>query len=349
MDSIFPQYQINRTIYSEGKEYLFFSGTSYLGISASPYFSALLKEGIDLLGIHHGLSRINNVQLAIYKAFEDFFASQAKAERALLFSSGFLAGHAVISFLEDQADVVFIAPDTHPAVLSKANRKHIYSSAKEWINSIENFALNQKGKNVLILANAVNVLQPEIYDFSWIAELPITNNYTLLIDDSHAFGTVGSDIFGTYAKWKHLPVRLLISGSLGKGLGLPAGVVLGDQISIEQVSKQAIFRSASPPPPAYLWAFFQAQEIYKKQQEKLKDNIHYFKKLAKDLDLQTCNEDFPVFRFEESNLLPKLQEHQIIVSSFPYPAPNDPPVHRIVISAWHEKADLLALIRVLMN
>lgn len=346
MDSIYPQYQLNRTIYAKEQEYLFFSGTAYLGVSASMDFSALIKEGLGLFGTSHGLSRINNVRLRVFEEFEISFAHHAGAQRAAVYSSGYLAGHAAVSLLEYKADAIFVAPSTHPAVLSTAIQKQI-STSQNWIDACVKFSSQSVGKHILLIANAVDALVPKIHDFSWVKNLPKKNKYTLLIDDSHAFGTVGEDIFGTYKKWKDLPVDLVISGSLGKGLGLPAGIVLGNHKFITELTEQSIYRGASPPPPAYLWAFLKSQDLYKKQKDKLKDNIQFFKKSSQNLNLQTTQEDFPVFRFDDSNLLQKLQEHQIIISSFPYPSPNDPPVHRIVISAWHEKEDLLALIKVL--
>ena len=348
MDDIFPQYQLNRTIFLEEKEHLFFSGTAYLGISASSEFSAYLKEGIDIYGTSHGQSRINNVRLRIYEEFEVYFANHAGGQKAVVYSSGFLAGYAVVSSLENKANAIFVAPNTHPAVLSASIQNQI-SKTQNWIEECKTFARHAEGKHILLIANAVDALKPEILNFSWVKALPKKNKYTLLLDDSHAFGAVGEDIFGTYKRWKDLPVDLVISGSLGKGLGVPAGIVLGNHEFIQELTEQSIYRGASPPPPAYLWAFMQSQELYKKQQEKLKDNIQFFKKMSQNLNLCKTKEDFPVFRFGDSHLLEKLQDHQIIISSFPYPSPNDPSVHRIIISAWHEKADLLALIRVLKN
>ncbi|MFD2035759.1 aminotransferase class I/II-fold pyridoxal phosphate-dependent enzyme [Belliella marina] len=349
MDPIFQNHKINRSIWVDGRECLYFSGTSYLGMSASDGFADFVNMGMQHFGVNHGLSRINNVRLSIYREFEDFFAMQAGAEMALVFSSGFLAGHAITSLLEDEADAVFIAPDTHPAVLPKAYRQHIYPNAKDWIKACQKYADSNSGKKILILANAVDALKPEIHDFSWIAQLPQSNEYNLLIDDSHAFGTVGVDIFGTYPLWKRLPVRLIISGSLGKGLGIPAGIVLGDQEVIQKLSGQAVFRGASPPPPAYLWAFLNAQEIYKYQQERLNNNIVFFKSIANGLDLHSSGQDFPVFRSYDDRIVQNLLDSNIVISSFSYPTPNHPPVHRIVISAWHEEKDLLDLKDALMK
>jgi 8-amino-7-oxononanoate synthase len=113
------QSKIGRTILHEGREYLFFSGTAYLGMGSVGEFEKLLIEGFSKYGISHGLSRVNNVRLGVYEQFEVFFAEKAKAEKSMVWSSGFLAGTAAVNYLKKDADKIFIAPDTHPAVLAE--------------------------------------------------------------------------------------------------------------------------------------------------------------------------------------------------------------------------------------
>ncbi|SNS76011.1 7-keto-8-aminopelargonate synthetase [Belliella buryatensis] len=343
MDPLYLNQPIGRVIRNEGKDYLYFSGTSYLGMQALEEFRSLVKEEMDHLGLSHGLSRVNNVRLGIYDAFESYFAQMAGSERALAFSSGFLAGYAIISHLEKEADIIFIAPGTHPAVFPNALAGKSYGKAEDWINAIQYYANQYQNKSILILANAVDALKPEIHDFSWMSQLPKGNQYTLLIDDSHAFGLVGEGVFGTYALWKDLPVRLFVSGSLGKGLGLPAGIVLGNQESMQELSSQVIFRGASPPPPAYLSVFLKAQALYSAQFDKLRSHISLFNELTVGLSFFTSAKGYPVFSFREADLVSYLFAHQFIVSSFPYPRPSDQPIHRVVLSAWHEEADLILL------
>ena len=99
------------------KDYLFFSGTSYLGMEADRHYEAVLQDCIRQYGANHGLSRINNVRLKVFDEFEKFFAKNAKAEAAAVMSSGFLAGIAASQWLFPKADSCWAAPDTHPAIL----------------------------------------------------------------------------------------------------------------------------------------------------------------------------------------------------------------------------------------
>lgn len=341
------QSKIGRTVSFQGSEYLFFSGTAYLGMGSVPEFEKLVLAGISKYGISHGLSRVNNVRLHVYDQFETFFAAKAGAEKSLVWSSGYLAGTAAVRFLSQHADHIFIAPDTHPAILPEGIKPDPFTGHAEWAENCRIKAEKYPGSRILILANAVDPLKPSVHSFDWVGNLPTKHEYTLLVDDSHAFGVLGASLFGTYSTWKHLPVRLLVSGSLGKGLSLPAGILLGDRAIIEDIEETNIFRSSSPPAPGYLHAFIQAEHLYQRQQEKLMENISLFKELVSAFPNIHSEAGFPVFSFSDQNWPEKLFQAGIIVSSFPYPNPTDPLANRIVASASHYPEDFIRLFKVL--
>ncbi|WP_373492754.1 pyridoxal phosphate-dependent aminotransferase family protein [Aquiflexum sp.] len=337
------QSKIDRTVNYQGTEYLLFSGTAYLGMGNVPEFEKLIIEGISQYGISHGLSRVNNVRLHIYPQFETFFAEKAEAEKSLVWSSGFLAGTAAVQLLSKQADHVFVAPDTHPAILPEGIKPDPFSDHGQWAANCRSKAEKLPNSRILILANAVDPLKPVIHHFDWIKDLPGKHDYTLLIDDSHAFGVLGNGIYGTYSQWKHLPVRLLVSGSLNKGLSLPAGILLGDSTTIDEIAGTSIYRSSSPPAPGYLQAFLQAGHLYQGQQQKLIENIRLFKEFTIDFNYFNYAEGYPVFSFSEQTWSEKLFQAGILISSFPYPNPTDRLTNRIVVSASHHPEDLIRL------
>lgn len=338
--------KIGPTIVHEGNELLYFSGTSYLGIAANKAFEELVILGIQQYGISHGLSRINNVRLAVYEQFENFFAERAGSEKALVLSSGFLAGQAAIQQLANQADHIFIAPDTHPAILPPyTSTKKTYEET--WEEHCKITCEQLPPQRILIVANSVNPLTPTINDFSWIAQLPRIHQYTLLLDDSHAFGIVGSSIFGTFNRWKYLPVELVISGSLGKALGIPAGIILGHQSTLLNISREPLFRTSSPPSPAFLYAFLKAQDIYEEAMQILKNNNRFFFNLIQNNKSLYGSAEYPVYTFKNRNWVKQLEDKGIVVSSFPYPDLTDPWTNRIIISAFHEEEELLLLHKVL--
>ncbi|WP_009033083.1 aminotransferase class I/II-fold pyridoxal phosphate-dependent enzyme [Indibacter alkaliphilus] len=341
------QTKIGRHITRDNKEYLYFSGTDYLGIGTTKEFEDLVIRGIKNLGLNHGLSRINNVRLNIFDQFENYFAEKAGADKALVWSSGYLAGYATVNYLLDFTDYIFVAPDTHPAILPEELNPDPNQSFDDWVSHVKEMCDTLKPQRILILANAVDPLKPSVHDFSWMGYLPRKHEYTFLVDDSHAFGVVGEDIYGTYNRWKFLPVELLVTGSLGKGLGMPAGITLGPVQPIIGILNRKIFRSASPPPQAYLWAFLQAQDLFKERFEKLKKNRTYFNSVVEKITGLNNDSGFPIYSFNNRKWVAQLEEEGVIISSFPYPEPTDPWVNRIVLSANHEQEDLQRLYLIL--
>lgn len=346
-DTFFINSKINSTVSLEGKEYLYFSGTSYLGMNALPAFEEMVLEGIVRYGSNYGASRRNNVQLKVYEEMETYFAFQAEAEQAVVMSSGFLAGYLTAEVLSGMADKIWVAPDTHPAILPKGVGKDISEDFMSFTKRCVAESHQFQGKTVAVFANALDPLTPIIHSYDWVRNLSEKNTYYLLLDDSHAFGLVGKRIFGTYSEWKNLPVHLIISGSLGKALGIPAGIILGPTSFMEKITSNPIFIGASPPAPGYCKAFLEAQQLYVTQQRKLQENREYFFASIQNFKGLRYQVGFPVVTFERTGWAEKLKEKQVLISSFCYPGPLDAPLDRIVLSAYHDNEDLRELTKIL--
>jgi 7-keto-8-aminopelargonate synthetase-like enzyme len=130
-------------------------------------------------------------------------------------------------------------------------------------------------------------------------------------------------------------------------MSTPGGIVLGSEALIQGIKSQAIFAGASPPSPAMLQSFLDAQELLLKQQRKLKENISFFYQHSRSISQIHGSSDFPVFVYSPDTWVDKLQEQGYITSSFSYPNSSSPKVNRIVLSASHSKEDLNALLQFL--
>ena len=341
--------RLGKKLLIEGKEYLFFNGTSYLGLDSLEAYGRIVESNVQKWGTHHGLSRTNNVRLAIYDAFEEYFSTQAGAETAALFSSGYLAGIAASQYLFPKADQCWAAPDTHPAILPSGLRADSSLSFSQWMHACLERASTLPSQKILILGNAVDPLKAEIHAYDWVALIAEKHEVTLLIDDSHAFGVLGNGLFGTYSQWKQEGVQLVISGSLGKGLATPGGIVLGPADLIQGVKSQSIFAGASPPSPALLQSFLDAQELLQVQQGKLQELTSFFYQQNRLLPQIQGTSNFPVFVYSPDLWAEKLQEQGYITSSFPYPTASGPKVNRMVLSASHTREELSALSQMLAH
>ncbi|MHA7130409.1 aminotransferase class I/II-fold pyridoxal phosphate-dependent enzyme [Algoriphagus namhaensis] len=331
--------KIDRLIHYEGKTYRYFSGTSYLGMGLSEGFQEKVMEGMQLFGLSHGQSRGNNVRLSIYEDFERFFAAKAGAEAAIVMSSGYLAGSAALQTCLNSGQV-WIAPDTHPAILPSHLNPNFQQSFEQWQEECLTKAADLSSQEILILGNAVDPLTSRVHDYDWTAHIGAKHQLRLLIDDSHAFGVLGKDIFGSFAKLKNLPADVMVSGSLGKGLGLPAGIILCSAAAKEKVLSLRMYGGASPCPPGYLHAFIHSQDRYASQREKLSTNVKVFFEKTAEIPQIKGSEAFPVFVYSMDEWPDQLEKAGFITSSFPYPTASDPKINRIVVSAFHQAGDL---------
>jgi 7-keto-8-aminopelargonate synthetase-like enzyme len=341
--------RLGKKLLLKGKECLFFNGTSYLGLDSLEAYMRIVESNVQKWGTHHGLSRTNNVRLAIYDAFEEFYSNQAGAESGALFSSGYLAGIAASQYLFPKSEQCWAAPDTHPAILPSGVQADSSLSFTQWIYDCLERATCLPSQKILILGNAVDPLKAEIHAYDWVFEIAQKHEVTLLIDDSHAFGVLGNGLFGTYSQWKQERIQLLVSGSLGKGLATPGGIVLGSEALIRGIKSEAIFAGASPPSPALLQSFLDAQELLQEQQRKLQQLTSLFYQQSRHLPQITGNPNFPVFVYSPDLWADKLQEQGYITSSFSYPTASSPKVNRIVFSASHSKDEVNALSELLAH
>jgi 7-keto-8-aminopelargonate synthetase-like enzyme len=187
-----------------------------------------------------------------------------------------------------------------------------------------------------------------VHDFQWVKA--IESNFFLIVDDSHGIGVVGENGNGIFSQIPDVQgIKKLVIASMGKALGMPAGMVLGSKETIKELQQSTFYSGASPALPAYLYAFLRAKNIYQTQQQKLKENIAFFSSQIAGYQLFNFTQDYPVFRTHKNDLYQKLLSEKILISSFPYPTPDSELITRIVLSSLHTKDDLNYLIETLIR
>ena len=340
----------NRTLDIDQKEYLFFGGTSYLGLLVNEGYQLLVKEGIDRYGLNNGTSRSNNVQLGIYDEAESVLASRFGFADAALFSSGYLAAQATIHTFAHDGEVYY-APGAHPALWISGNPVVLADDFQDWLHKVV-LAINSSTKsNFVLIANAIDNLKPELYDFSYLSNIDSSKKVLLLIDDSHGLGiakkNAPSSELGGIINMDN--IEIVVIASLAKGLGTDAGVVLGTNSLVTRVRQSAIFRGASPSSPAFIYALIKSEAIYQQAFTKLHDNINFFTQNLPPQSGLVFAPLFPVFTSNDTQLYAYLCKNNLLISSFPYPLPTSRLLNRVVISALHTQQDILKLTNLLQS
>ncbi|MCJ0741755.1 aminotransferase class I/II-fold pyridoxal phosphate-dependent enzyme [Pedobacter montanisoli] len=321
----------------EGKNYLYFGGTAYLGIPQNTSFIKLFIEGIKKYGLNNGTSRGNNVQLGIYNEFEAFTASKYGTESALVSSSGYLAAKLTVAHFANRGTLRY-APATHPSLWINGD-PGVQGTFTQWTEDLLREINQSKQQKWVLVSNSINNLWPEIYDFSFISKINPGKEVILIVDDSHGIGVLneGSSVLKSVPQTDH--VQVLLVASMAKALGVDAGLILGPQRLIEELKQTDEFIGASPSSAAGLYAFMHAGDIYGQSYEQL---MLLNKEVS--LFLETSNwhfaKDFPVFLYKGEDLEKKLLKNNILVSSFPYPTTSSPVINRIIICSWHSKQQI---------
>lgn len=331
----------DRTIAINGKEYLYFGGTSYLGLQTDAEFQSLFINNIKKYGTGYSASRKSNIRISIFDEVDAHLAEIVGSEACVTMSSGYLAGQLVCTYFNRPDYQLYYAPHTHSALYR--NQQEVFQS---W-NEIENAINQNSNKTPVLFLDSIDFHGDNFPDYNFLKNLPL-KNIILVVDDSHGIGITGENGDGSYRFLKSLsPKELLVSCSLGKGFGIQAGAVFGSNNMINVLKSTQFFGGASPATPAALATLKESSSLISNKRMQLAVNIDLFLRNISNRSLFVFAEGHPTFNFQNEILANFLEENGIIVTNFRYPTENDSLMSRIVLSSSHTNEDILKLCNIL--
>lgn len=322
----------SRTINIDGQSYLWFSGTSYLGMPHQADFQQNIIEAIGQYGLSWGSSRNNTVRLAVYEKAENALAHFLGAEAALTVSSGMMAGQLVVQYYKQMGFTPFYAPKTHPA-LWHLPQMDMSGNHQDWEAQIVSQIEDSSAQNIVIFSDAVASPFVQNFSFDWLNHLPKNKNIVVVIDASHSLGIRALPMSNLEN------VKTIVSSSLNKAMGMAGGIVLSDNETINQLKAMPFFGGASPMMPALLGAFLKSEAIFSRQKERLLSNIRYFNKQIGATFLSHFT-DYPGYCTYQEGFHQYLKSGGVMSACFAYPTAQDLPVTRLSISSLHTQNDL---------
>lgn len=331
----------DRIIEVENEEYLYFGGTAYLGLPTHPEFQKLLVKNMMQWGTAYGSSRSANIQLTAYENGERFLADFIKAAAALTLSSGMLAGKLVIEALTPETDFFFHFPDTHTAI-------KVTNSLPFFIgNELNPRLLDSETEKITILTDSVPSFHVKPIDLSILNLISYNKEITLVIDESHSLGILGTNGCGIFSTINIPTIKRKITvSSLGKAFGLTGGVIASDSDFINQIATHDTFVSSAGMNAAFVQTMADAAAIYLQQHQKLKDNLNYINTHLIKNEAVHFDPNYPLIYPEIEGLNKIFSANKIIVTHFKYPT-DTKDLNRIVITANQKKEDLDAIIHIL--
>ena len=231
---------------------LSFCSNDYLGLANHPRVLAAFHAGAESYGVGAGASHLVSGHSRAHHALEEELADFAGAERALLFSAGYMANLGVVSALTDRHDVIFEDRLNHASLIDAARLTRAKVSRYPHVDTarLADMLVSAHAPG-LITTDAVFSMDGDIAPLAELCRLASRHDVWLLADDAHGFGVLGRSGRGSF---EHLDVPLappaILMGTLGKALGVFGAFVAGEAALIEtliQRSRTYIYTTALPP------------------------------------------------------------------------------------------------------
>ena len=235
----------------DGRPMLAFCSNDYLGLAGDPALAAAAQEGARLYGLGAGASPLVCGHMTPHAALEKRLAGFTGFERALLFSTGYLANLGTLPALVSRGDAVFSDRLNHASLIDAARLSraelNVYPHCD--LSALGAALAASRAKRKLIVTDAVFSMDGDLAPLPELLALAERHQAWLLVDDAHGFGLLGPHGRGSAAHFQLASPRLIVMGTLGKAAGGAGAFVAGSENAVEWILQKArtyIFSTAEP-------------------------------------------------------------------------------------------------------
>ena len=229
------------------------SSNDYLGLADHPLVKQRMIEAVERQGCGSTGSRLLRGQREELSAVERAFAAFRSAERALYFSSGYLANLAVLTTFPARGDVIFSDRANHASLrdgarLSPARRvAFAHNDARALSRLLRAHAGRGEAFVVTESLFSMDGDTPPLRDY---AEICRASGAWLIVDEAHAVGIFGDRGSGLVEERGVGRDVFLTVSTAGKALGAAGAFVAGPEWAIMYLIQRArpfVFSTAPPP------------------------------------------------------------------------------------------------------
>lgn len=246
--------QGNRVVTARnGRTLVDFSSNDYLGLAHHPAVAAAMSECAARYGAGSAASHLITGHGVEHERLEEELAAFVGRERALLFSTGYMANLGVMTALADRGECVLLDRLSHASIIDGA----LLSGArlKRYPHGDASAAERALDDEVTVVAtDGVFSMDGDIAPLQQLAAATAARKAWLVVDDAHGIGVLGEGGRGSleHCGLSSDAVPVLV-GTLGKALGSFGAFVAGSRDLIEfliQKARPYIYTTALPQPVA---------------------------------------------------------------------------------------------------
>jgi 8-amino-7-oxononanoate synthase len=284
-----------------GRELIDFSSNDYLGLARHPALADAMARCAAASGAGSGASHLVTGHGAEHQLLENELAAFTGRERALLFSTGYMANLAVISSLAGRSERVLLDRLSHASLIDGARlsgatlARYAHADA----DAAARLLGADAGRTALLATDGVFSMDGDLAPLPELARCARAHDAWLLLDDAHGLGVIGMHGGGVLEHFAlgsdEVPILV---GTLGKAFGCFGAFVAGSAALIEfLIQKARTYRYTTALPQPVAAAARAALELIRREhgrRERLLSLVRRFRDAARAAGVPLASSTTPI-------------------------------------------------------
>ncbi|MER0112359.1 8-amino-7-oxononanoate synthase [Corynebacterium sp. KPL3954] len=355
--SVFASGQTPNAIVQQAGDYcvreaVLFSSSNYLGLAEHPDIAHAAKEAIDEYGVGSGGSRLTTGSGKLHIEAEAAVASFTGYPDAVLFASGYQANISTLQALASPELTIVSDARNHASIidgcrLAKANGATVVVTPHRDVEAVDKALSTRTTEYALVVTDGLFSMDGVLAPLSDLYKVTDNHGAWLMVDDAHAFGTIGATGRGLPEHFGIRPDIQLITAS--KALGAEGALVATSGPVAQLLRQQArSFVFSTSPTPANCAAIIAGVNLLETNPNLvggLQDNFSYWHQRRGTLKPE--RPIIPIHVGDESVAMEAsaaLLERGFIVPAIRWPTvPHGAAILRVTLMATHTKTQIDAL------
>ena len=357
----FPVPESRAEVVVGGRRVVDFCSNDYLGLARHPLIAKAMSDCATQAGAGSAASHLITGHGTEHQRLEEELADFTGRERALLFSTGYMANLAAIATLADRGEVVALDRLNHASLIDgtllSGARFSRYAHGDP--ADAERVLKEHGGQCTVLATDGVFSMDGDIARLPTLARLSRAYKAWFVVDDAHGIGVLGHRGRGLLEQFELDPTEVpVLVGTLGKAFGSFGAFIAGSTDLIELLVQKArtyIYTTALPQPVAA--ATRKALQIVQDEpwrRERVLALATRFRAAARQLDLHLTPSESPIqpvilggadIAVRAQNEL--LEAGFLVVAIRPPTVPAGTARLRITFSAAHSEDQVDALVEAL--
>jgi 8-amino-7-oxononanoate synthase len=345
----------------DGREVLNFCSNDYLGLATHPQVVSAFQHGVNTYGVGSGSAHLICGHSRAHHLLEQQLAEFTRRDRALLFSTGYMANTGTISALLGRGDALFADKLNHASLLeggllsAAIFKRYLHANIEHLNTQLNRTSADKK----MIVTDGVFSMDGDLAPLSALVTISQQLQLALMVDDAHGFGVFGQTGGGIVEQFGLTQTEVpILVGTFGKAFGTAGAFVAGSADLIEtliQKSRTYIYTTAMPAAIAVATSASLALIIDEQPRRvKLQALITQFRQGANQIGLALMPSNSPIQPIVIGDTHKTvLMSEQLLALGFLVTAIRPPTVPqntarlRITLSANHQSNQVISLLNAL--